>query len=110
MGVLKQQLMMKVVLIIALFILVAESVCEGSKSKIPSRIELRDDLEDDILGKYMLCGTRKCKPCCNRAGLDRDKDKGDLKQCPHGYIHDHFHRYNMIWPIPDKYLRVCKID
>ena len=61
-------------------------------------------------GKLLICGTKFCKPCCNRDGLDRDKDKGDLKSCPDGYNHDYYKEYNMIWPIPDVYLRVCRRD
>ena len=63
-----------------------------------------------FIGKLLICGTKFCKPCCNRYGLDRDKDTGDLKSCPDGYSHDYYKEYNMIWPIPDVYLRVCRRD
>lgn len=62
--------------------------------------------------RYLACGTRKCKNCpggysgCNNKGLDRDKDKEDLKSCPSGYRHV---RYKEYWQfiVPNVWLNIC---
>jgi len=64
--------------------------------------------------KYQICGTKKCKSCssnagsCSKSGLDRDKDKSDIKNCYSGYIHDYWRKYDQWWPAKDVYLRICK--
>jgi len=65
--------------------------------------------------RYKLCGTRACKDCrnkydyrsCERSGLDRDKDKSDLKSCPSGYEH-HSWRYEGRYWFVKRYTHLCK--
>ncbi|MBE9030013.1 hypothetical protein IQ266_09765, partial [filamentous cyanobacterium LEGE 11480] len=54
----------------------------------------------------LLCGTRKCKT--SRSGLDRDKDKSDLRRCPSGYASKGYKKYPQAWPAADVYLRICR--
>jgi len=69
----------------------------------------------DVIKKWMMCGVYKCKICSrdrcadeNRAGLDRDKDKSDIRGCPDGYSHEVWRRDDQTWPAADVYLRICK--
>ena len=60
-----------------------------------------------------MCGTNRCRSCnwdpdnCHRS-LDRDKDRGDLRKCPYGYLDEGYRRYPQWWFIPDVYTRVCR--
>ena len=65
--------------------------------------------------RWRLCGTVDCKRCAEREctnttnyGLDRDKDRGDLRSCPSGFHHWGYKHYPQIWPAADVYLRICE--
>ena len=67
--------------------------------------------------RWRLCGTEKCKQCSdeecastNNDGLDRDKNKEDLKSCPDGFHDWGYKHYDQMWPVADVYLRVCEED
>ena len=81
---------------------------------------------------WMICGTNKCEGCdvwqlshvpsecstadwARRKGLDRDKDKGDLRRCPEGFhgsddsnFQERFIHFPQWWPAADVYLRKCR--
>lgn len=65
--------------------------------------------------QWLLCGTGNCKPCAEArcraqsiSGLDRDKDKPDLKRCPSTHNHHEYRKYPQSWPFADVYLRICQ--
>jgi len=69
----------------------------------------------DVNKKWMMCGVYKCKTCSrdrcageSKSGLDRDKDKSDIRGCPDGYSHEVWRRDDQTWPAADVYLRICK--
>lgn len=64
--------------------------------------------------RWKMCGTRKCKACTSgwcmndsNSGLDRDKDKEDLKRCEQGFVDKGFKIYPQHWPLADVHLRIC---
>lgn len=73
-------------------------------------------VERNVQGaQWLLCGTGKCKPCAEArcraesiSGLDRDKDKPDLKRCPSTHNHHDYRKYPQSWPFADVYLRICQ--
>ncbi len=63
---------------------------------------------------WQICGTKKCKPCTlknctdvTNKGLDRDKDKADLKACSTGYRTSFYRKYDLTWPAADVWLKIC---
>ena len=86
----------------------------------------------DRASSWMICGTNKCEGCdvwqlsdvpskCStadwawRKGLDRDKDKSDLRRCPEGFhgsdaddFKDRYLHFPQLWPAADVYLRKCR--
>ena len=64
---------------------------------------------------WLLCGAdSRCVTCRNaycanqsHSGIDRDKDKWDLKRCPYGYSFNKYIKYKQFWPAADVYSKVC---
>jgi len=85
---------------------------EGSLYYITYRV-IRSKAKVDM--KWALCGTAACKDCSNpncqgtsNSGLDRDKDKSDLKSCPYPLVTSGYKEYPQSWPFADVYLRICR--
>ena len=66
--------------------------------------------------KYMVCGFSTCKECAendkccenqSNQGLDRDKDKSEVKSCPPGFVDRGWKTYDLWTPAADVYLRIC---
>lgn len=87
---------------------------DGSSYHVSYQIQKGKGKAEDVVG-YMLCGSNQCDACMNEncrhqpyGNLDRDKDHGDLKDCPVGMRTTSFTKYPQWWPASDVYLRVCK--
>ena len=63
----------------------------------------------------MMCDGVKCIPCTDDpkcaetsiGDLAADKDKLDLKSCPHGYGVAGYKEFSRNWPLPSQFLKVC---
>ena len=62
-----------------------------------------------------MCDGVKCIDCpddvkcatTSIGDLEPDKDKTDLKQCPHGYDIAGYKEFSRNWPMHTQFLRVC---
>merc|ERR1711988_2968 len=65
--------------------------------------------------RWLQCGVSVCiecfnDPCCkktSRVGLDKDKDKEDVRKCPPKWKNRGWKTFNLLFPAADVYLRIC---